>query len=127
MVQEAEPIPEDSERRQAGPVRHHRLPEVRPPQRGMYPTTELMQVVEASHVKLEAVVDSIDKKTLGLMAAIGKIELDNFRERASMGQRGASKAGRIPVSNVPYGYRVGVDGRPEIVQEEAEVVRSIYH
>ena len=77
----------------------------------MYPTADLMQVVGASHVKLEAVVDSIDKKTLGLMTAIGKIELDNFRERASMGQRGAAKAGRIPVSNVPYGYRVGVDGR----------------
>ena len=85
-----------------------------------------MEVLEASHVKLEAVMDSIDMKTFGLMAAIGKIELDNFRERASMGKRGAAKITRIPVSNVPYGYRVGDDGRPEILEEEAEVVRQIY-
>ena len=94
--------------------------------RGMYPAAALMEVIEASHVKLEAVMDSIDMKTFGLMAAIGKIELDNFRERASMGKRGAAKMGRIPVSNVPYGYRVGEDGRPEIVEEEAEVVCRIY-
>ena len=95
--------------------------------RGMYPAAALMEVVEAYHINLEAVMDSIDMKTFGLMAAIGKIELDNFRERASMGKRGAAKVGRIPVSNVPYGYRVGEDGRPEIVEEEAEVVRRIYN
>ena len=95
--------------------------------RGMYPAAALMEVVEACHINLEAVMDSIDMKTFGLMAAIGKIELDNFRERASMGKRGAAKVGRIPVSNVPYGYRVGENGRPEIVEEEAEVVRRIYN
>ena len=89
----------------------------------MYPAAALMEVVEACHINLEAVMDSIDMKTFGLMAAIGKIELDNFRERASMGKRGATKVGRIPVSNVPYGYRVGENGRPEIVEEEAEMVR----
>ncbi len=94
--------------------------------RGMYPAAALMEVIEASHISLRAVMDSIDMKTFGLMAAIGKIELDNFRERASMGKRGAAKAGRIPVSNVPYGYRVGDDMRPEIVEEEAEVVRRMY-
>ncbi len=94
--------------------------------RGMYPAAALMEVVEAYHINLEAVMDSIDMKTFGLMAAIGKIELDNFRERASMGKRGAAKQGRIPVSNVPYGYRVGENGRPEIVEEEAEVVRRIF-
>ena len=94
--------------------------------RGMYPAAALMEVVEAHQIDLEAVMDAIDMKTFGLMAAIGKIELDNFRERASMGKRGTAKQGRIPVSNVPYGYRVGDDGRPEIVEPEAEVVRRIY-
>ena len=94
--------------------------------RGMYPAAALMEVIEAYHINLEAVMDAIDMKTFGLMAAIGKIELDNFRERSSMGKRGSAKQGRIPVSNVPYGYRVGDDGRPEIVEEEAEVVRRVY-
>ena len=91
--------------------------------RGMYPAAALMEVIEAYHINLEAVMDAIDMKTFGLMAAIGKIELDNFRERASMGKRGTAKQGRIPVSNIPYGYRIGDDGRPVIVEEEAEVVR----
>ena len=94
--------------------------------RGMYPAAALMEVVEAYHINLEAVMDAIDMKTFGLMAAIGKIELDNFRERSSMGKRGTAKQGRIPVSNVPYGYRIGDDGRPVIVEEEAEVVRRVY-
>ena len=47
--------------------------------RGMYPAAALMEVVEAHQIRLEAVMDAIDMKTFGLMAAIGKIELDNFR------------------------------------------------
>ena len=66
--------------------------------RGMYPAAALMEVIEAYQIDLEAVLDAIDMKTFGLMAAIGKIELDNFRERASMGKRGAAKQGRIPVT-----------------------------
>ena len=94
--------------------------------RGMYPAAALMEVVEAHRLNIEAVMDAIDMKTFGLMAAVGKIELDNFRERSSMGKRGSAKQGRIPIGNVPYGYRVGEDGKPEIVESEAEVVRRIY-
>ena len=95
--------------------------------RGMFPAAALMEVVEAHRINLEAVMDSIDMKTFGLMAAIGKIELDNFRERASMGKRGSAKQGRIPSNGIPYGYRIGEDGKPEIAEAEAEVVRRIFH
>ena len=94
--------------------------------RGMYPAAALMEVVEAHRINLEAVMDAIDLKTFGLMAAVGKIELDNFRERSSMGKRGTAKQGRIPISNVPYGYRIGEDGRPEVDESEAEIVRRVY-
>ena len=94
--------------------------------RGMYPAAALMEVVEAHQIRLEAVMDAIDMKTFGLMAAIGKIELDNFRERASMGKRGTAKRGRIPTGSLPYGYRTGDDGRPEIYEAEAEFVRRIF-
>ena len=94
--------------------------------RGMYPAAVLMEVVEAHRINLEAVMDAIDMKTFGLMAAIGKIELDNFRERAALGKRGTARQGRIPSNGVPYGYRIGDDGRPEIVEAEAEVVRRIF-
>ena len=79
--------------------------------RGMYPAAALMEVVEAYQIEIEAVLDAIDMKTFGLMAAIGKIELDNFRERASMVKRGSAKQGRVPVNNVPYGYCLGEDRR----------------
>ena len=95
--------------------------------RGMYPAAALMEVVEAYQIQLEAVMDAIDMKTFGLMAAIGKIELDNFRERASMGKRGSAKQGRMPVGALSYGYRIGDDGKPEIYEPEAEVVRRIFH
>ena len=94
--------------------------------RGMYPAAALMEVIEAHRINIEAVMDAIDLKTFGLMAAVGKIELDNFRERSSMGKRGTAKQGRIPIGNVPYGYRVAEDGRPEVDESEAEVVRRIY-
>ncbi len=95
--------------------------------RGMYPAAALMEVVEAHQIRLEAVLDAIDMKTFGLMAAIGKIELDNFRERSTMGKRGTAKQRRVPTGNLPYGYRIGDDGRPEVVEEQAEVVRRIFH
>ena len=95
--------------------------------RGMYPAAALMEVVEAHQIRLEAVMDAIDMKTFGLMAAIGKIELDNFRERSTMGKRGTAKQGRVPTGGLPYGYRIGDDGRPEVIEEQAEVVRHIFH
>ena len=95
--------------------------------RGMYPAAALMEVVEAHQIRLEAVIDAIDLKTFGLMAAIGKIELDNFRERSTLGKRGTAKQGRVPTGGLPYGYRIGDDGRPEVVEEQAEVVRRIFH
>ena len=94
--------------------------------RGMYPAAALMEVVEAHQIRLEAVMDAIDMKTFGLMAAIGKIELDNFRERSTMGKCGTAKQGRVPTGGLPYGYRIGDDGRPEVVEEQAEVVCRIF-
>ena len=95
--------------------------------RGMYPAAALMEVVEAHRINLEAVMEAIDMKTFGLMAAVDKIELDNFRERSSIGKRGTAKQARIPISNVPHGYCIAEDGRPEVVEAEAEIVRRVFH
>ena len=95
--------------------------------RGMFPAAALMEVVEAYQLRIESVMDGIDMKTFGLMAAIGKIELDNFRERAAMGKRGAAKRGRFATGRPPYGYRVGPDGKPAVDEAEAQVVRRIFH
>ena len=94
--------------------------------RGMYPAAALMEVVEAHQIRLEAVLDAIDMKTFGLMAAIGKIESDNFRERSTMGKRGTAKQGRVPTGGLPYGYRVDDAGNPYVYEPEAEFVRRIF-
>lgn len=94
--------------------------------RGIFPAAAIMEVIESTGVRLEAVADHLDEKTFGIFAAIGKIEIDNFRERATIGKRGAAKSGRWPAGNVPYGYRTGEDGRPEINPVEAPFVREVF-
>ena len=85
-----------------------------------------MEVIEAYPIRIESVMDALDMKTFGLLAAVGKIELDNFRERSAMGKRGAAKQGRAPSGSLPYGYRIGDDGKPEIDEAKAEIVRRIF-
>ncbi|MDA1272400.1 MAG: recombinase family protein [Chloroflexi bacterium] len=94
--------------------------------RGIYPAAALMEVVEAHRIGLESVTDTLDMKTFGIFAAVGKIEIDNFRERATLGKRGAAKRGKIPVGNLAYGYRVGEDGKPEIDPVEGPIVQRIF-
>ena len=95
--------------------------------RGIHPASALMDAVEAFGVKLEAVMDAIDMKTFGLMAAIGKIEIDNLKERSRMGKRGKAKRGGVPSGrNLPFGYRTGDDGEPVIHDLEAKVVERVF-
>lgn len=94
--------------------------------RGIYPAAALMEVVEAYQISLESVTDTLDMKTFGIFAAVGKIEIDNFRERATLGKRGAAKQGKVPSGNIAYSYRVGEDGKPEIDTFEGPVVQRIY-
>ena len=94
--------------------------------RGIFPAAALMEAVEATGVGLEAVADHLDEKTFGIYAAVGKIELDNFRERATLGKRGAARRGRWPVGNLPYGYQTDGEGRPEVRPDEARFVRGVF-
>ena len=54
-------------------------------------------------------------KTFCLMAAIGKIELDNFREPSTLGKRGTAKQGRLPKVRPltrEFSGRESVDAKP---------------
>ena len=94
--------------------------------RGIYPAAALMEVLEAEQLRLESVTDTLDMKTFGIYAAVGKMEIDNFRERAMLGKRGIAKRGKMPVGSLAYGYRSGEDGRPEKHPVEAPVVQRIF-
>jgi site-specific DNA recombinase len=93
--------------------------------RGVYPAAALMEAVEGTDITTEAVKDAIDLKTLPVLAAAGKWELENIKERCCMSARGRAAKGRI-TGTVRYGYRIGDDGRPEVIAAEAEIVRRIY-
>ena len=83
--------------------------------RGLYPASALMEAIEGTDVTLEAVKDSIDLNTFSLLAAVGKIELQNIRERMQMGYRGRVSRGKI-TGTPKFGYAME-DGVPVIVEE----------
>ena len=64
--------------------------------RGIYPAAALLEVVESHGVTLDTVAEPFSMATFGLMAAIGKVELDSFRERARMGKRERRRRARLP-------------------------------
>ena len=96
--------------------------------RGIGPAADLLDAIEAAPapVQLHSVTDTIDRKTLGLYAAIAGMERQNIRERMSLGKLGAAKAGRVPDGTLSVGYRRGPDGSPVVHEPEAEIVRRIF-
>jgi site-specific DNA recombinase len=92
--------------------------------RGLYPADALSEAIEGSGVTLESVKDVIDLNTFTLMAAVGRIELENLRQRAQMGRKGRVQRGHV-LGKVVYGYRRSEDGKPEIVEHQATVIKRI--
>ena len=94
--------------------------------RGIGPAADVLEAIEPHDVTLLAVQDSIDRKTLGLWAALAGMEGENIKERMALGKVGAAKAGRVPVGSLPIGYRRGPERLPVVHEEEAEIVRRIF-
>lgn len=55
--------------------------------RGVKPAVLVDEMIEAAHVRVELVKEQFDRKMLFIKASIGKIELENIRERTEMGHR----------------------------------------
>ena len=72
-------------------------------------------------------LDSKGELLVTLMSSLAQEESRSISENVTWGQRRRFAEGKI---NLPYkhflGYRKGADGLPEIVPEEAEIVRYIY-
>ena len=73
---------------------------------------------------------SLDPKCevmLTIMSSLAQEESRSISENVRWGIRKSMQEGKV---NLPYacflGYRKGEDGRPEIVEEEAKIVREIY-
>jgi len=96
--------------------------------RGMYAAMPLAELLDEKGNKLniELIRETFDRKMLGIKAALGKIEVDNIRERTIMGRRARLAQGEVPGGDqVKYGYRK--NGKElEIEEQEAEIVCKIF-
>ena len=72
-------------------------------------------------------MDSKGEFLITIMSSIAQEESRSISENVTWGQRKRFADGKV---TLPYkqflGYKKGADGRPEIVPEEAELVRRIY-
>ncbi|MFZ1756359.1 MAG: recombinase family protein, partial [Caldilineaceae bacterium] len=96
--------------------------------RGMYAAMPLSELLDekGNRLAVELVRETFDQKMLGIKAALGKIEVDNIRERMIMGRKARLERGEVPGGDqVKYGYK-RVDKQLEICEEEATVVRRIF-
>ena len=64
---------------------------------------------------------------LTIMASLAQEESRSISENVRWGKQRSMQNGKVTMAYSRFlGYRKGADGRPEIVPEEAEIVRSIY-
>lgn len=62
-----------------------------------------------------------------IMSCFAQAESESISKNVSWGIRQGFKNGNVPMHyNTMLGYRKGADGQPEIVPEEAEIVRDIF-
>ena len=64
---------------------------------------------------------------LTIYASLAQAESESLSGNVKWGKRQSAKAGNVAISYGSFlGYRRGQDGKPEIVEEEAAIVRTIY-
>ena len=69
-----------------------------------------------------------DEILLTIFAGLAQAESESLSKNVAMGHRQSYKAGNVPFHYKNFlGYRKGADGEPEIVPEEAAVVKRIFH
>lgn len=62
-----------------------------------------------------------------MLGAFAQSESESISSNVRWGKRQAMKEGKATIQyRYLYGYRKGTDGKPEIISEQAEVVRKIY-
>jgi site-specific DNA recombinase len=95
--------------------------------RGMYAAMPLAEALDKrrNDLTVDLVRETFDRSMLEIKAAMGKIELENIRERMMMGRRARLKRGEVPGGSVRYGYKK-VDKTAVVNEDEARWVRQIF-
>lgn len=65
---------------------------------------------------------------LTIMSSLAQEESRSISENVRWGQQQSMRKGKVHIAYAHFlGYQKGADGRPEIVEEEAEIIRRIYN
>lgn len=96
--------------------------------RGMYAALPISELLDEyrNNVSIELVTENFDEKMLGIKAAMGKIELDNIRERMVRGKKTRLERGEVPGGPARYGYYKNDENRLEVNEDEATIVQQVF-
>ncbi len=93
--------------------------------RGMRAMLLVLETIQQHNLTIMLAQETFDPATAPLKAWLAQVELENIKERMTMGVKARLKAGKANSGQDRYGYqRVGA--RIEIVPEEAKWVRQIF-
>lgn len=93
--------------------------------RGMRAMLLVLETVQQYKLEVQLARDTFDPATAPLKAWLAQVELDNIKERMTMGVKARLKAGKANSGQDRYGYK-RVGEKIEVVPEEAEWVRQIF-
>jgi DNA invertase Pin-like site-specific DNA recombinase len=93
--------------------------------RGMRAMLLVLETIQQNNISIMLALEIFDPATAPLKAWLAQVELENIKERMTMGVKARLKAGKANSGQDRYGYR-RVGERIEIVSEEAEWVRQIF-
>lgn len=100
--------------------------------RSLMHAVELEQRLRDWEIGLHSVTEQIDTTTptgrfnFRSISSASELERDLIKQRSQMGLRALALEHKWPNDNPPIGYSKSDDGRLEIVEEEAELVREIF-
>ncbi|MFZ5902726.1 MAG: recombinase family protein [Chloroflexota bacterium] len=93
--------------------------------RGMRAMLLVLETIQQYKLEVQLAMDKFDPATAPLKAWLAQVELDNIKERMTMGVKARLKAGKANSGQDRYGYK-RVGEKIEVVPEEAEWVRQIF-
>jgi DNA invertase Pin-like site-specific DNA recombinase len=93
--------------------------------RGMRAMLLVLETIQQHNLTIMLALETFDPATAPLKAWLAQVELDNIKERMTMGVKARLKAGKANSGQDRYGYR-RIGEIIEIVPEEAKWVRQIF-